>query len=66
MVNTFVCQFLDTDQGVATGKKREGPVNSEIGGRGTCYTLVLGVKENFMQSLSVFYFVFGDLELRNR
>ena len=53
--NMFICHFVDPDLGL----KKKGTTESEdiyfeIVGCSTCCILVLGVEENFSQSLSAF------------
>ena len=59
----FPCHFVDPDIKVKVFFEKEGAIESEdvdfeIGGRGTCCTLVLGLEEKLMQSLTAFYWYF--------
>ena len=52
----IVCYFLNFDLGVEKEVITEwGDINFEMGGSGTCCTLVLRVQENFKQSLSLIF-----------
>ena len=53
----FLCHFVDPDLAFEKEGTAEENIDSEIGGWGTCCTFVLGVQEDFKQSLSAFFFV---------
>ena len=53
----FVCHFVDPKLVIEKdGGKEEGDIDLEIGGPGTCCTLVLKVQEDLKQGLTSFSF----------
>ena len=67
-MNTMsIYHFVDPDLGVEIvfeekGATEKAGVAFEIGDWATCRTLVLGVEENFMQSLFLFFFLVTKVE----
>ena len=61
----LIYHFVDPDLGVVrfcekVGATQKGGIYFEIEDSGTCSTLALQVKENFLQNLSAFSLSFGD------